>query len=89
MDRIVSGNREDAPSVSHDDVSALAGDVETCPLQGLHGAKMRDARDSRHGSGRYIHFPHICPGREFLSHLDVFAYRIPDIRQSLFFRRTL
>ena len=57
--RVVPGNGHNPPSVGHDDVLALPGNVEAGLFEGFDCPKVRDTGYLRHALRRDLHFPQI------------------------------
>ena len=82
---VVPWNGHNPPSVGHDDVPALPGDMEAGLFQGLDRPKVRDPWYLRHALRRDLHFPQILLTGQLPGDFEVFANGILNIRQSLLF----
>jgi hypothetical protein len=87
--RIVPGNRQNPPSVCHDDVLALSGDAEPRFFECPDSPEMRDSRYLRHVLCRNFHFPQILLAGKLFSDFEIFANGVLDVRQRLLFRCAL
>jgi hypothetical protein len=76
-------------SIGHYDVLTLAENRESSPLQGADGLQVRNSGQFAHQLDRHLDFSDIFPTGQVIDRIQVFAYRIPDVLQSLLFGRPL
>ena len=77
-------NSQDPAAVGHDDVLALPDDLKPGPFERPHSPKVRDPGYLRHVLDGDLDFPQILPAGQLSGDFEVFANRVPDVRQSFF-----
>jgi hypothetical protein len=77
--RIVTRYGDEMRTVAHDDVFALAHNLESCLFERLHGAEMVDVENLRYLLSRYFHFAHVGATDAFIHRSKIILDGIANV----------